>query len=212
MQKKYNDLVVLVRNGVAVPAIVLKSQLAGPEGREVLSLLYADPSSGPTLVLAGNTRKVGSVEISAPPLTIGAGFGWTHLDGYEALDALRAHTDAVMAGEKVPELEFDEDELPGVHGHPQQADESETDKAARLANAAHQEAVKDGNLPPIVRASKPVPKDLSDIEEQSVQAVVGGQVPETPTDPIQPPGANTTSDPAATPTDPGTTPSTEPAE
>lgn len=79
MQKPFNSLVVFVRNGVATPAFVVKSQLQA-DGREFLSLLYADPITGPQLVLAGATRKVGDVALSVPPLSVGANFGWEDVE------------------------------------------------------------------------------------------------------------------------------------
>ena len=94
MQKRFNDLVTFVRNGVAVPALVVNSQLQA-DGREFLSVLYADPSSGPTLVISGQTRKVGSVELSVPPITVGAGFGWFNLPVNDAHAAMLSdHADA----------------------------------------------------------------------------------------------------------------------
>lgn len=138
MQKQFSDVVILSKNGVLVPAIVIKSQLQG-DGREFLSLLYADPATGPSLVLAGGTRKVGSVELSVPPLAKGQMYGWVGLVVSEK--DLAAHTAAVIASKPVPEVEIDEDDLPGVHGLPSQADESEADKASRLANLQHQDPV-----------------------------------------------------------------------
>jgi hypothetical protein len=94
-QKRFNDLVVLVRNGVAVPALVVSSQLQA-DGREFLSVLYADPTSGPTLVLSGATRKVGTVQLGVPPLNAGAGYGWFDLPVNDAHAALLAdHADAL---------------------------------------------------------------------------------------------------------------------
>lgn len=141
MQKPFNSLVVFVRNGVATPAFVVKSQLQA-DGREFLSLLYADPITGPQLVLAGATRKVGDVALSVPPLSVGANFGWkdlaVHPDDQKVMDERAA---ALKAGEPVPVLPYDEDDLPGVHGLPVQAAETDADKDARLANLAHQEPV-----------------------------------------------------------------------
>lgn len=140
-QKPFNSLVVFVRNGVATPAFVVKSQLQA-DGREFLSLLYADPITGPQLVLAGATRKVGDVAFGVPPLSVGANFGWkdlaVHPDDQKVMDERAA---ALKAGEPVPVLPYDEDDLPGVHGLPVQAAETDADKDARLANLAHQEPV-----------------------------------------------------------------------
>jgi hypothetical protein len=133
--KKFNDLVVYICNGVAVPALVLKSQLQA-DGREFLSLLYADPAIGPDLVIAGATRKVGSTALSVQPLSK----GWADLGAFDE-EELAAHTAAVQAGEKPPVVDVAEPDLPGIHGLPVQADETDADKAARLANLAHQEPV-----------------------------------------------------------------------
>jgi hypothetical protein len=115
---------------------VIKSQLQA-DGREFLSLLYADPFTGPGLVLAGSTRKVGSVELTVQPLSKGAAYGWLDYDGVSDED-LRAHSDAVIAGNKPPIVEIDEADMPGVHGLPSQENESNVDRKSRLANVAHQ--------------------------------------------------------------------------
>lgn len=141
MQKPFNSLVIYVRNGVALPAVVLRSQLQG-DGREFLSLLYADPATGPSLVLAGGTRKVGSVDLSVPPFVNGAAFGWLELPVYPVVaEQLAEHTAAVIAGKPVEPVQFREKHLPGVHGLPDQENESDEEKAARLANLAHQAPV-----------------------------------------------------------------------
>lgn len=170
MQKAFNDVVILSKNGVLVPAIVIKSQLQG-DGREFLSLLYADPATGPSLVLAGGTRKVGSVELSVPPLAKDGKYGWADLVVSE--EELAAHTAAVIAGKKAPEVDLDEEDLPGVHGLPQQADETEDDKAARLANLAHQDPEAHKS------ETEPAPEPVSEPAEPSDTPVD----PATPADP-----------------------------
>jgi len=136
--KQYNDLVILSKNGVLVPAIVIKSQLQA-DGREFLSLLYADPATGPGLVLAGGTRKVGSVELNVQPLSKGAMYGW--LDKVVSDEELQAHSAAVIAGNEPPKIEIKDEDLPEVHGLPRQENESDVDKKSRLANVAHQDPV-----------------------------------------------------------------------
>jgi len=138
MQKQFNDQVILSKGGVLVPAIVIKSQLQA-DGREVLSLLYADPATGPGLVLAGATRKVGSIELAVLPLAKGSAYGW--LNPVVPPAELQAHSAAVIAGEKPPAVNVADEALPGIHGLPQQKDENDADKASRLANMAHQDPV-----------------------------------------------------------------------
>ena len=167
---------ILSKNGVLVPAIVIKSQLQG-DGREFLSLLYADPATGPGLVLAGATRKVGSVELSVPPLGKDQKYGW--LDVVVSEETLQEHTAAIIAGTPVPEVNIDERNLPGVHGLPQQADETEDDKAARLANLAYQDPEAHKS------ETEPAPEPVSEPAEPS----------DTPVDPATPADP---SDPAAT--------------
>jgi hypothetical protein len=168
MQKPFNSLVVFVRNGVATPAFAVNSQLQA-DGREFLSLLYADPITGPQLVLAGATRKVGDVALSVPPLSVGANFGWKDLqippDDQKVMDE---HAAALKAGEPVPVLPYDEDDLPGVHGLPVQATETDADKDARLANLAHQELV----------IILPVPSAPEQLDE--AQGAVEPGAPESP--------------------------------
>lgn len=140
MQKKYNDLVTFVRNGSAIPAFVVNSQLQ-PNGKEYLSLLYADPATGPSLVLAGATRKVGDVALSVAPMSPGAAFGWFDLPVADShADVLEDHADARAAGEVPPAIPPAVIGNPGVHVPvaERQALESDSDKAARLANVEHQ--------------------------------------------------------------------------
>ena len=181
MQKQFNDVVILSKNGVLVPAIVIKSQLQA-DGREFLSLLYADPATGPGLVLAGGTRKVGSVELVVQPLSKGAAYGWVDLVVSEK--ELAAHTAAVIAGEPTPEINIPEKDMPGVHGLPQQADESDADKAARLANVAHQDPVAFAK-----ETGAPVPVPINaGLPEPPVEAVEVEAPPAVP--PVeQPPAA-----------------------
>ncbi len=174
--RNFNDVVILSKNGVLLPAIVVKSQLQG-DGREFLALLYADPATGPGLVLAGSTRKVGSIQLGVPPLSKGQQYGWLDLVVDESV--LQAHSAAVIAGKEVPTVDFDEDDLPGVHGLPQQADESDEDKAARLANVAHQtppvaepgkvleppvDAVVTDNPPIVGEGVRSAPEQLDDVQ------------------------------------------------
>jgi hypothetical protein len=174
-QKRFNDLVIFVRNGVAVPALVVQSQLQ-PDGREFLSVLYADPTSGPTLVLSGATRKVGSVQLGAPPLSVGGNFGWKDLEIHPGdQKIIDKHAAALKAGEPVSVLPYEADDLPGVHGLPIQAAETDADKAARLANLAHQEP-----------AIMPVPTAPEQLDE--AQGPVEPGAPESPhaIEPIMP--------------------------
>ena len=177
MPKKFNELVVLVRNGIQTPAIVVKSQLDGA-GREILSVLFADPTTGPGLVLAGATRKVGSVELAVPPLTSNAIYGWLDLAIHPIQKReLAAHTDAAAAGEPAPALDFEAEDLPGVHGLPSLANESAASKAARLANLAHQEELAKTGAPPILRPSKASPTTGAEIQATSAAATGGGASP-----------------------------------
>jgi len=183
MQKQFNDQVILSKGGVLVPAIVIKSQLQA-DGREVLSLLYADPATGPGLVLAGATRKVGSIELAVLPLAKGSAYGW--LNPVVPPAELQAHSAAVIAGEKPPAVDVADEALPGIHGLPQQSDESDADKAARLANVAHQ-------TPPVVEPVISAPEQL-DVAQGAVE-------PGDPESPHAIPPANTD-----TPVAPGTPP------
>jgi len=65
---KYNDVVVFVRNGVAVNALVVESQIV--MGEEHLHLSYLDPER------AGHPGMKFKEEFSVPPLTLGAAVGW----------------------------------------------------------------------------------------------------------------------------------------
>lgn len=146
-QKRFNDLVVLVRNGVAVPALVVSSQLQA-DGREFLSVLYADPTSGPTLVLSGATRKVGSVQLGAPPLNAGAVYGWFDLpvnDAHAALLADHANVQEWNLNPSTPNMPVPaiDPKLvgnPGIHVPPaqRQALENDSDHDSRMKNLAFQ--------------------------------------------------------------------------
>ena len=72
--KQFNDSVTYIRKGNALPAIVLKSQ-ASIYG-ELLTLLYANPDSGPGLVVQGTNRGVAAVDSAVKPMGVGAMFGW----------------------------------------------------------------------------------------------------------------------------------------
>jgi hypothetical protein len=155
MQQRYNNLVTFVRNGVAIPALVVNSQLQA-DGREFLSLLYADPFSGPQLVIAGASRKVGDVALSVPPLSAGAGFGWFDLpvaDAHAAL--LDDHAGALAVGALPPTIDPVLVGTPGIHVPiaERQALESDSDRDSRLKNLAFQ------HPPTLV-----VPKDVFDKE------------------------------------------------
>lgn len=140
MQKKFGDLVTFVRNGSAIPAFVVNSQLQA-NGKEFLSLLYADPVTGPSLVLAGATRKVGDVALSVAPMSPGAAFGWFDLPVADNhADVLEDHADARAAGELPPAIPPAVIGTPGIHIPlaQRQVLESDADKSARLANVEHQ--------------------------------------------------------------------------
>jgi hypothetical protein len=139
-QKRFNDLVTFVRNGSAIPALVVNSQLQ-PDGREFLSLLYADPVTGPTLVISGASRKVGDVALSVAPLRPNGGFGWFDLPVTDAHAAvLDEHANAAAASQPAPKIDPDLVGTPGVHVplSQRQALESDSDKESRLANLAFQ--------------------------------------------------------------------------
>ena len=74
----FNDSVVYVRNGKPIPAIVLSS-LQSDRG-ELLTVLYAQPEIGPTLLAQGTTRGIAQVQQAVAPFVEGNVFGWT--DGY----------------------------------------------------------------------------------------------------------------------------------
>ena len=140
MQQRFNSTVTFVRNGVAIPALVVNSQLQA-DGREFLSLLYADPFSGPQLVIAGASRKVGDVALSVPPLSAGAGFGWFDLpvaDAHAAL--LDDHAGALAVGAQPLAIDPALVGNPGIHVPvaERQALESDSDREARLKNLAFQ--------------------------------------------------------------------------
>ncbi len=70
----FNDSVVYVRNGKPIPAIVLSS-LQSDRG-ELLTVLYAQPEIGPTLLAQGTTRGVAQVQQAVTPFVEGNVFGW----------------------------------------------------------------------------------------------------------------------------------------
>jgi hypothetical protein len=187
-QKPFNSLVVFVRNGVAVPALVVNSQLQA-DGREFLSLLYADHLTGPQLVLTGATRKVGNVALSVPPLSAGGGFGWFDLpvaDAHAALLTDHANVQEWNRNPNTPNMPVPAID-PALVGNPglhvpvaeRQALESDSDHDARLKNLAFQ------HPPTLV-----VPKDVFDKEKaeaagapEQFDAVQG---PVQPGDPYSP--------------------------
>ncbi len=78
----FNDSVIYVRNGKPIPAIVLSSLQS--EHGELLTLLYAQPEIGPTLLAQGTTRGVAQVQLSVLPFVKGNAFGWKEDDYSEA--------------------------------------------------------------------------------------------------------------------------------
>jgi hypothetical protein len=80
--KKINDVVTYIKGGIAIPAIVVKSEShpelispAFPRGEEFLTLLYADHDSV-TLVNAGRSKQIGDVDISVRPFATGRTNAW----------------------------------------------------------------------------------------------------------------------------------------
>lgn len=82
MQKQFNDSIIYVRNGKPLPAIVLASQ-ESPLG-ELLTLLYADPTKGPTLLAQGTTRGIAQVQQAVTPMVEGNVFGWEEVESVAA--------------------------------------------------------------------------------------------------------------------------------
>ena len=122
MSKKFNDAVQYVRNGVSIPAIVLNSRtvteqvpvpkqndptLTKEKITERLTLLYADPITGLSLVQAGKSSAAGKTEFDVKPLEPGMVFGWLEFGEYgEPHDApIQAHlaATAAVAAQSVPE-------------------------------------------------------------------------------------------------------------
>ena len=81
----FNDSVLYVRNGKPIPAIVLSSLQS--EHGELLTLLYAQPEIGPTLLAQGTTRGVAQVQLSVLPFVEGNAFGWKEDDYSQAVIA-----------------------------------------------------------------------------------------------------------------------------
>lgn len=74
---QFNDVVLLVKSGVKVPALVLRSSVQ-PDG-EYLALLYADPVSGPAAVGAGQYSSIGKVAFNVRPEREGSVNHWETL-------------------------------------------------------------------------------------------------------------------------------------
>jgi hypothetical protein len=74
MSHVYNDSVVYIRNGKPIPAIVLSSLQS--ERGELLTVLYAQPDIGPTLLAQGTTRGIAQVQQAVAPFKEGNTFGW----------------------------------------------------------------------------------------------------------------------------------------
>ena len=74
MSHSFNDSVVYVRNGKPIPAIVLSS-LQSDRG-ELLTVIYAQPEIGPTLLAQGTTRGIAQVQQAVQPMAPGRIFGW----------------------------------------------------------------------------------------------------------------------------------------
>lgn len=72
--KNFNDAVLYIRDGKAIPGIVLKSQQT--TAGELLTILYADPDTGPSLVAQGTCRGIGSIASAVGPMGTGRMFGW----------------------------------------------------------------------------------------------------------------------------------------
>ena len=97
---KLQDVVTFTKNGIAVPAIVLRSQT--DENGEHLALLFADPNLSNSMVLAGQTSKIGSVEFNVRPLPLEGTYGWSHFGGDDLKEA-PATTPAQPAAAAQPE-------------------------------------------------------------------------------------------------------------
>jgi hypothetical protein len=74
MSHVYNDSVVYIRNGKPIPAIVLSSLMS--DRGELLTVLYAQPEIGPTLLAQGTTRGIAQVQQAVAPFVEGNMFGW----------------------------------------------------------------------------------------------------------------------------------------
>jgi len=74
MSHSFNDSVVYVRNGKPIPAIVLSSLMS--DRGELLTVLYAQPEIGPTLLAQGTTRGIAQVQQALAPFKDGNTFGW----------------------------------------------------------------------------------------------------------------------------------------
>lgn len=117
--KQFNDFVHYVRNGVHMPAIVLNSRmvtetipvpnqpnplLTTDKTTERLTLLYADPITGPSLVQAGKASAANKTEFDVKPLEPGMVFGWLEMGEYGAEhDApIKDHLAAIEAVKEQP--------------------------------------------------------------------------------------------------------------
>lgn len=120
MSKNFNDVVLYTRNGISFPAIVLASRSVTEKVQvpnaapgvttevttERLTLLYADPVAGPSMVQAGKPAAAAATAFDVRPLAVGMIHGWTDeqlSDEHE--DAIQAHKDAVAAVNAVPEVQ-----------------------------------------------------------------------------------------------------------
>ena len=74
MSHSFNDSVVYIRNGKPIPAIVLSSLMS--DRGELLTVLYAQPEIGPTLLAQGTTRGIAQVQQAVAPFKEGNMFGW----------------------------------------------------------------------------------------------------------------------------------------
>jgi hypothetical protein len=77
MSHSFNDSVVYIRNGKPIPAIVLSSLMS--DRGELLTVLYAQPEIGPTLLAQGTTRGIAQVQQAVAPFVEGNTFGWQDL-------------------------------------------------------------------------------------------------------------------------------------
>ena len=120
MSHAFNDSVVYVRNGNPIPAIVLKSQQSA-DG-ELLTLLYADPATGPGLLAQGTTRGIAQVQQAVAPFVAGNTFGWLDpFDGHsaEALQSVLDHVEDIAAAKPSAPEQLDEAQGPVTPGDPE---------------------------------------------------------------------------------------------
>jgi len=116
MSHVFNDSVIYVRNGKPIPAIVLSS-LQSDKG-ELLTLLYAQPEIGPTLLAQGTTRGIAQVQQAVQPFVEGNVFGWRPWGEVAPVEPVPVPQTPTAIPDRAPE-QLDEAQGPVTPGAPE---------------------------------------------------------------------------------------------